>query len=79
MMLAKVGTCSLRVPEVAFFVFPNLLPFPDLPSLLQVFLQHLQSLASLPTFTALWLTILDLLGQFCARYWSSSPVVNSEH
>ena len=32
----------------------------------KVFLQHLTSLASLPTFTALWLTILDLLGQFCA-------------
>ena len=41
----------------------------------QVFLQHLQSLASLPTFTALWLTILDLLGQFCARYWSSGLAV----
>ena len=32
----------------------------------KVFLQHLTSLASLPTFTALWLTILDLVGQFCA-------------
>ena len=32
--------------------------------LLQVFLQHLGPLSSLPTFTALWLTILDFLGQF---------------
>ena len=32
----------------------------------KVFLQHLTSLASMPTFTALWLTILDLVGQFCA-------------
>jgi brefeldin A-resistance guanine nucleotide exchange factor 1 len=32
----------------------------------KVFLQHLQPLASLPTFTALWLTILDMIGQFCA-------------
>jgi len=32
----------------------------------KVFLQHLGPLSSLPTFTALWLTILDLVGQFCA-------------
>merc|ERR1719334_2170743 len=32
----------------------------------KVFLQHLGPLASLPTFTALWLTILDLIGQFIA-------------
>jgi len=32
----------------------------------KVFLQHLSPLSSLPTFTALWLTILDLVGQFCA-------------
>merc|ERR1719445_2288180 len=31
----------------------------------KVFLQHLTPLASLPTFTALWLTILDLVCQFC--------------
>merc|ERR1719383_579776 len=31
----------------------------------KVFLQHLAPLASLPTFTALWLTILDLVCQFC--------------
>jgi hypothetical protein len=30
----------------------------------QVFLQHLGPLSSLPTFTALWLTILDFLAQF---------------
>ena len=29
-----------------------------------VFLQHLGPLSSLPTFTALWLTILDFLAQF---------------
>jgi len=32
----------------------------------KVFLQHLGPLSSLPTFPALWLTILDLVGQFCA-------------
>ena len=32
----------------------------------KVFLQHLTPLSSLPTFPALWLTILDLIGQFCA-------------
>jgi len=32
----------------------------------KVFLQHLGPLSNLPTFTALWLTILDLVGQFCA-------------
>jgi len=32
----------------------------------KVFLQHLGPLSSLPTFSALWLTILDLVGQFCA-------------
>merc|ERR1719445_647223 len=32
----------------------------------KVFLQHLGPLSSLPTFTALWLTLLDLVGQFCA-------------
>ena len=31
---------------------------------MQVFLQHLGPLSSLPTFTALWLTILDFLAQF---------------
>merc|ERR1719158_2674850 len=31
----------------------------------KVFLQHLAPLSSLPTFTALWLTILDLVCQFC--------------
>jgi len=30
----------------------------------KVFLQHLSPLSSLPTFTALWLTILDFLAQF---------------
>ena len=30
----------------------------------QVFLQHLGPLSSLPTFTALWLTILDLINHF---------------
>ena len=30
------------------------------------FLQHLGPLSNLPTFPALWLTILDLVGQFCA-------------
>ena len=34
--------------------------------LAKVFLQHLTSLASLPTFAALWLTILDLIAQFKA-------------
>jgi len=32
----------------------------------KVFLQRLAPLSSLPTFSALWLTILDLVGQFCA-------------
>jgi len=32
----------------------------------KVFLQHLGPLSSLSTFPALWLTILDLVGQFCA-------------
>ena len=32
----------------------------------KVFLQHLAPLSSLPTFPALWLSILDLVGQFCA-------------
>merc|ERR1719232_595708 len=32
----------------------------------KVFLQHLAPLSTLPTFPALWLTILDLVGQFCA-------------
>ena len=30
----------------------------------KVFLQHLSSLSGLPTFSALWLSILDLFGQF---------------
>ena len=30
----------------------------------KVFLQHLTSLSGLPTFSALWLSILDLIGQF---------------
>ena len=30
----------------------------------KVFLQHLASLSGLPTFSALWLSILDLIGQF---------------
>ena len=32
--------------------------------LFKVFLQHLTSLSGLPTFSALWLSILDLIGQF---------------
>jgi len=32
----------------------------------KVFLQHLTPLSSLPTFPALWLSILDIIGQFCA-------------
>ena len=31
----------------------------------KVFLQHLSPLSSLPTFSALWLSILDIIGQFC--------------
>ena len=31
----------------------------------KVFLQHLAPLSSLPTFSALWLSILDIIGQFC--------------
>ena len=31
-----------------------------------VFLHHLGPLSSLPTFTALWLSILELVGQFCS-------------
>jgi len=30
----------------------------------KVFLQHLTPLASLPTFTALWLTVLDFMEKF---------------
>ena len=30
----------------------------------KVFLQHLSSLRTLPTFTALWLTILDFMDKF---------------
>ena len=32
----------------------------------KVFLQHLTPLSSLPTFPALWLSILDIIGHFCA-------------
>ena len=32
----------------------------------KVFLHHCGPFSSLPTFTALWLTILDLVRQFCA-------------
>ena len=32
----------------------------------KVFLQHLTPLSSLTTFPALWLSILDMVGQFCA-------------
>ena len=35
--------------------------------LCRIFLQHLSPLLTLPTFTALWLTILD----FMDRYWKS--------
>merc|ERR1719233_2424836 len=54
--------------EFAFLrvLFPMLRKLRAAMMLSKVFLQHLSPLSSLPPFTALWLTILDLVGQSCA-------------
>lgn len=44
---------------------------------LQVFLQHLSPLLSLPTFAALWLTILDFMDKY--MHAGSSDLLVSLH
>ena len=41
---------------------------------LQVYLQHLQALLSLSTFTALWLTILEFMDKFLHADYSGQLV-----
>lgn len=45
---------------------------------LQVFLQHLSPLLSLPTFAALWLTILDFMDKYM-HAGSSDLLVRKTH
>jgi len=55
-MLFDVKTKQAEIVEFIIVI--------NITILLQVFLQHLNPLLTLPTFTALWLTILDFMDKY---------------